>query len=126
MRLVIIGAGGQLGQDLRLALGQHDVVPLGHEQVEVGDAAQVQRVIAAARPDVVINTAAYVQVDACEQEIATSFAVNAAGAGHVARASAACGATLVQVSTDYVYGGQAQRQPLTVSKPSMTWKIWCQ
>ena len=113
MRMLITGARGQLAHDLRQVFAEHELLLLGREQLDICDNDQVQEVIGAARPDAVINTAAFVRVDDAEGEIAQSFAVNAGGAGLVARACADAGATLVQISTDYVYGGQEQREPLT-------------
>ena len=113
MRVLITGARGQLAHDLRRVFAEYDLLLLSREQLDICDNDQVQEVIGAARPDVVINTAAFVRVDDAEGEIAQSFAVNAGGAGQVARACADAGATLVQISTDYVYGGQEQREPLT-------------
>ena len=116
MRVLITGARGQLAYDLRQVFAEHELLLLSREQLDICDNDQVQEVIGAARPDVVINTAAFVRVDDAEGEIAQSFAVNAGGAGQVARACADTGATLVQISTDYVYGGQ-QREPLTEAVP---------
>ena len=113
MRVLITGARGQLAHDLGQVFAEYDLLLLSREQLDICDNDQVQEVIGAARPDVVINTAAFVRVDDAEGEIAQSFAVNAGGAGQVARACADAGATLVQISTDYVYGGQEQREPLT-------------
>ena len=113
MRVLITGARGQLARDLRQVFAEQELLLLSREQLDICDNDQVQEVIGAARPDVVINTAAFVRVDDAEGEIARSFAVNAGGAGQVARACADSGATLVQISTDYVYGGQREREPLT-------------
>ena len=117
MRVLITGARGQLAHDLRQVFAEHELLLLSREQLDICDSDQVQEVIGAARPDAVINTAAFVRVDDAEGEIAQSFAVNAGGAGQVARACADSGATLVQISTDYVYGGQEQRAPLTEAVP---------
>ena len=117
MRVLITGARGQLAHNLERVFAEHELLLLGREQLDICDNDQVQEVIGAARPDVVINTAAFVRVDDAEGEIAQSFAVNAGGAGQVARACADTGATLVQISTDYVYGGQEQREPLTEAVP---------
>ena len=116
MRVLITGGRGQLAHDLGRVFADHDLLLLGREQLDICDNDQVQEVIGVARPDVVINAAAFVRVDDADGEIAQSFAVNAGGAGLVARACADSGATLVQISTDYVYGGQ-QREPLTEADP---------
>ena len=113
MRVLITGGRGQLAHDLGQVFADHDMRLLSRAQLDICDHDQVQEVIGAVRPDVVINTAAFVRVDDAEDEIAQSFAVNTGGAGQVARACADAGATLVQISTDYVYGGQLQQEPLT-------------
>ena len=73
----------------------------------------MDRAIKAHAPDAVINTAAFTHVDSCETEIAQAFRVNAEGPLTLARACAAADVTLVHVSTDYVFGGQAAREPLS-------------
>ena len=113
MRVLITGGRGQLAHDLGQVFAEHELLLLSREQLDICNDDQVQEVIGAARPDVVVNTAAFVRVDDAEGEIAQSFAVNAGGAGQVARACADAGATLVQISTDYVHGGQREREPLT-------------
>jgi dTDP-4-dehydrorhamnose reductase len=104
LRIVVIGANGQLGSDLVRVL-PGEVVGLTHAEVEVCDPASVQGQLDRHRPDVVINTSAYHKVDVCEDEPERSFAVNALAAGNLARACAARGCVLVHVSTDYVFGG---------------------
>src|SRR5947208_3420888 len=81
---------------------------------------QVVAVVQNTRPDVIINTAAYTAVDRAESDAERAFAVNATGAGNVASAAASVGARVIQLSTDYVFGGDraspypvaAQRRPL--------------
>lgn len=104
-RLVITGAGGQLGGYLRsLAAGQgRDVLALTSSQWDITDAAAADRIIQ--RGDVVINCAAYTDVDGAESDEAGAYAVNADGPGHLARACARAGARLIHVSTDYVFDG---------------------
>jgi len=106
-RVLLIGASGQLGTDLRSsAAGRRlALVAVDHDGVDVTDAASVSRAIDAARPDLVINVAAFTNVDRCEDESEHAFAVNAAGALNVAEAAAAHGARTVHVSTDYVFDG---------------------
>ena len=106
-RTLVIGATGQLGQDVVAAFtaAGDTVIGLGHSDLDVTDPAATADAIAAARPDVIVNTAAFHHLDRCEADPATAFAVNATGAWHVARAAAARGAQLVHVSTDYVFDG---------------------
>jgi dTDP-4-dehydrorhamnose reductase len=106
MRLLVFGGWGQLGADLALAAqGRHEMVRPRRDEVDVTDAGAVDRVVAGRRPDVVVDTAAFHRVDACETDPASAFAVNALGALNVARAARRAGARCVYVGTDYVFDG---------------------
>lgn len=107
MRTLVIGASGQLGQDLMKSLGA-DAIGLGHTDLDVTDGVGVSRTIREHRPDWVINTAAFHRVDDCEMNPTLAFAVNATGAANVARAAAEIGAGVVFYSTDYVFGGEGR------------------
>jgi dTDP-4-dehydrorhamnose reductase len=104
-RIVIIGAGGLVGTVLagQGAKRGRDVLALTSAQCDVTDASAVERHIDA--DDAVINCAAYTKVDDAERDEARAWAVNAGGAENVAQACARAGATLVHVSTDYVFSG---------------------
>lgn len=104
-RIVIAGAGGQLGGYLgSLAATQgRDVLALTSSQWDITDPAAAERIVQ--RGDVVINCAAYTDVDGAETDEAAAFAVNEAGPGHIARACARAGARLIHVSTDYAFNG---------------------
>jgi len=112
MRMLLIGANGQLGSDLAKVLPTrgHDLVPLTHADVEVTDAESVEAVMAAYQPDIVLNMAAFHKVDVCEQEIEQTFAVNTFAAQTLALACGQYDAALVHMSTDYVFGGDTERQ----------------
>jgi dTDP-4-dehydrorhamnose reductase len=107
MKTLVIGATGQLGQDLLKALGG-GAVGLGHGDIDVTDGVGVSRIIREQKPDWVINTAAFHRVDDCELNPTLAFAVNATGAANVARAAREIGAGVVFYSTDYVYGGEGR------------------
>jgi dTDP-4-dehydrorhamnose reductase len=119
MRILITGAGGMLGHDLTAAVGAagHEAVALTRAELDIADAGAVQRVIARARPDAVINSAAYTNVDGAETDEATAQAVNGDGPGFVAAAAAATGAWTVHVSTDYVFDGTKAGDPYFESDP---------
>jgi dTDP-4-dehydrorhamnose reductase len=110
MRLLVTGGAGMLGQAVAAAATRlgHDVVALSRAELDITDADHVRRVIAAAEPRAVINCAAWTDVDAAETAEAAATAVNADGAGNVARAAAETGARIVHVSTDYVFDGERQ------------------
>lgn len=106
MRLLVFGGWGQLGSDLALAAdGRHDLVRPRHAEVDVTDPTAVAAAVEAARPDVVIDAAAFHKVELCETHPEQAFAVNAVAPFHVARAARAAGARTVFISTDYVFDG---------------------
>ncbi len=109
-RIALLGATGQLGTDIMKVAARdgRTIQPLGHDEVEVKDPASVQRALAAVEPDVVVNCAAFHQVDRCEEDPADAFQVNGVGALNVARAAGEIGARVLYVSTDYVFDGAKQ------------------
>lgn len=108
MKVIVIGASGQLGSDLCHELASTDLVPLIHSDIEVTDIDSVKQTLRKHQPDVVINTAAYVRVDDCETDRERAFLVNALGARNVAVVAQEIGSRLVHISTDYVFGGEAK------------------
>jgi len=112
--VAILGATGQLGSDIVRAAVAAGIehVGLGHTDVDVTDAKHLAATMDRVRPAVVINSAAFHQVDRCEEDPAESYRVNAVGALLVARAAKEVGARCVFVSTDYVFNGQ--RAPETM------------
>lgn len=108
MKIIVTGANGQLGTDLCKVLAPFELVPLTHNDVEITDMSSVKRAFGRHKPDVVINTAAFVRVDDCETEQDKAFLTNALGARNVAMASQELGAKLVHISTDYVFGGETE------------------
>jgi dTDP-4-dehydrorhamnose reductase len=110
MRVLITGAGGQLGQELQRSAPEHiEVIALGHAELDVGSAEAVATVVKETLPKVIINTAGYTAVDRAEGDQEAAFAVNAAGARNIANAAALARARLIQLSTDYVFDGCAGR-----------------
>ncbi|MGE5225627.1 MAG: dTDP-4-dehydrorhamnose reductase [Planctomycetaceae bacterium] len=106
MRIVVTGAGGGLGRAFLDVVGSHhDVVPLGHADLDVGDHHAVMRTVPLLRPDAVVNCAAFTQVDANETDPDRAFRDNALGPQSLALAARAAGAILLHVSTDYVFDG---------------------
>ena len=108
MKVAVTGAKGQLGSDLCRALHDFEVIPFTHADIEIGDMASVREAMVKHKPAVIINTAAYVRVDDCEDEGERASQVNALGARNVAVVAQELGAKLVQISTDYVFGGEAE------------------
>lgn len=110
MKILVTGAKGQLGTDLCQALRRFDAVPLAHSDIEIADMGSVRQAFTKYRPDVIINTAAYVRVDDCETNPGRAFQVNAIGARNVAVAAHKLGAKLLHISTDYVFGGEGNHR----------------
>jgi dTDP-4-dehydrorhamnose reductase len=108
-RWLVTGCRGMLGQDLVSALatapGGHVVTATNVDSLDVTDPDACLAAVAA--HDIVVNAAAWTAVDDAESQEAGAFAVNAVGAANLARACAASGTRMVQVSTDYVFGGDA-------------------
>ncbi|MGI8551797.1 MAG: dTDP-4-dehydrorhamnose reductase [Dehalococcoidia bacterium] len=109
MRVLLIGASGQLGTDIRRRWSRHEVVAVEHAALELANREQVEQTLAQIRPDAVINTAAFHQVERCEEVPERAFAINTVAVRGLARACAELGAVLMHFSTDYVFDGAAGR-----------------
>jgi len=107
VRIAVTGASGLLGSEVveQARARGWDVAPLTRTELDVRDADAARRMLRAARPDAVVHCAAYTAVDRAESEPDLARAVNVDGTRHVAEATAAIGARLVYVSTDYVFDG---------------------
>jgi len=108
VKVAVTGANGQLGTDLCRALNNFDIIPFKHADIEIADMASVREAMLKHKPAIIINTAAYVRVDDCEDEKDKAFSVNALGARNVAVVAQELGARLMHLSTDYVFGGEAE------------------
>ena len=107
MRVAVVGAQGQLGRDVTeawLAQGA-EVFALGHRDMEIGDVDSVAATLRMLKPGLVINAAAMHHVERCEQDPERAFAVNALGPRNLAMVARDLGATVMQISTDYVFDG---------------------
>src|SRR5271163_110130 len=110
MRIAVTGFKGQVATSLIERAGSKvEVVALGRPSFDLTDRAAVVAGLEAARPDVIINAAAYTEVDKAEAEEAIAVRVNGEGAGHVAEAAAKLGVPLLHLSTDYVFDGALDR-----------------
>jgi dTDP-4-dehydrorhamnose reductase len=107
LKLLVAGAAGMLGRDVVLAAGNagHQVVGFGHAELDIVDEAAMAAKVEAERPDVVINCAAWTDVDGAEENEEEATRVNGAGAGNVAAAATTVGASVVYVGSDYVFDG---------------------
>jgi dTDP-4-dehydrorhamnose reductase len=110
MRIAVTGSRGQVATSLLERAGlRAEVVALGRPAFDLADRPAVFAGLEAARPDVVVNAAAYTAVDKAEGEEATAVRVNGEGAGNVAEAAARLGVSLLHLSTDYVFDGALDR-----------------
>jgi len=108
MRIAVTGRNGQVATSLlekAAAYPQHEVIALGRPAFDLEDPASVRRALTEAKPDLIVNAAAFTAVDKAEQEEALAFAVNATGAGAAAEAAAKLAIPFIHLSTDYVYPG---------------------
>ena len=108
MKILLIGSNGMLGSMLVRMFDGHDLIALDKEDIDITDKQAIIEKGGEIAPAVVINAAAYTDVDRAEDARELAFAVNADGAENVALASKAVGATLVHYSTDYVFPGEAK------------------
>src|SRR5499425_360293 len=112
MKIALLGANGQLGQDLLGALRLHDVHALTRSDFDVTDHARARDKLLQVHPDVVLNTTAYHRVDDCETHAELAYAVNTLAVLNLVRVANDLDAVLVNISTDYVFDGRI-RQPYT-------------
>src|SRR2546425_7246037 len=115
MRILVTGAKGQLGQELQRVLRGEEVIAADRPEYALTDPMLGEKV-AAQRPDLVIHTAAYTDVDGCERNPEIAFAVNAQGTRRVAEGAAKANARLIYLSTDYVFDGK-KTEPYTERDP---------
>jgi dTDP-4-dehydrorhamnose reductase len=118
LKIVVFGATGQVGFEVCRADWPPGTAirPLDRATVDIADRGTVVTALAAERPDLAINLAAYTAVDQAEREPARAFAVNSAGAANVAAACAIIGVPLIHLSTDYVFDG-TKRAPYREDDP---------
>lgn len=102
--ILVVGANGMLGRDLMPLLGER-ARGVDIAEIDITSLESTERVLKTLHPSVVVNCAAYTDVDGCETDVDTAMQVNGEGVGYLAMVSREIGAKLVQVSTDYVFDG---------------------
>jgi dTDP-4-dehydrorhamnose reductase len=118
MKILLIGADGQLGTDLRQTLVSHEVFPTTLLTLNITHLDQVRSVFQSIQPEIVINTAAFHTVDRCETEVMSALEVNGYGVRNLALAAREISATLVHFSTDYVFDGRAKTPYQETDQPN--------
>jgi len=109
MKVLLIGADGQLGTDIQKVIKAPELIPLTISEIDVTSRENVASVIGKHKPDVVINTSAYHRVDDCEDHDQEAFAVNTLGVKNLCLACNGTGSTLLHISTDYVFDGMREK-----------------
>lgn len=117
MKIALLGANGQLGQDLLRALATHDVCAFTRKDFDVTEHARTRAAIMECRPEVVLNTTAYHRVDDCEGQAEIAYAVNALAVLNLVRLANDLDAVLVHLSTDYVFDGKLRQPYIEQSEP---------
>jgi len=107
MRILLLGAQGQLSRELQLCLGdQAELIVMGRERLDLAQPEQIRRRVRELRPSLLVNAAAYTAVDQAEREPEAAFALNATAPAVLAEEAAALGAPLIHFSSDYVFDGR--------------------
>jgi dTDP-4-dehydrorhamnose reductase len=109
MKILLIGALGQLGTDLRKTLAAHEVTPVDKEEIDVCQRRQVDTMVGDLRPEVLVNCSAFNRVDEAEDDPEAAFAVNTFAVRNLALAARRYEAKLVHFSSDYVFDGPVRR-----------------
>lgn len=117
MKILITGCAGQLGRSLVAELDRHVVTAVGHDRLDIARLNDVRCAISTLTPHLVINAAAYNDVDGAESNPLTSYQINALGPRNLALATAAAGVAILHVSTDYVFGGDTDQPYHEYSRP---------
>ncbi|GJL66897.1 MAG: NAD(P)-dependent oxidoreductase [Nitrospirales bacterium] len=110
MKVLLVGAYGQLGHALQQSLTAHDVCAYGKGELDISNRERTGQLLKEVRADIVINAAAYTQVDQAESDISAAYRTNAVGPQNLALIAEALGIPLVHISTDYVFDG-TQTEP---------------
>lgn len=118
MKILLIGSQGQVGAELSKTLPAiGEVTAWSRHDIDLTQLEQLGAKVMAQQPDIVVNAAAYTAVDQAESEADLAHTINAAAPQRLAQAAQDCGATLVHISTDYVFDGQKNRPYLTTDQP---------
>ena len=126
MKILVLGSQGMLGRSLvsrlpgfvNTSFPSIEVIAANHAHVDITQGSNTSRFIAQTMPDIIVNCAAFTNVDACETHISEAFAVNATGAKHIALAGKETGAKILHISTDYVFDGTKNQSYVETDLPN--------
>ena len=119
MRILVIGAKGMLGSELCGVFGtQYETLAWDLEEIDITDRIEARKRLLDARPDLIVNTAAFVDMEACEADPEKAWLVNAVGAQNLALAAAEMDCRLLYISSDYIFDGAAVVPYDEVSRPN--------
>ncbi len=118
MRILLLGANGQLARDLVPALAHDEVIGLSHAELDITNGPPLEAIVRKYQPACLINTAAFHRVDDCEQQVEKSFAVNTVAVHNLVRAANCAGAVVVHFSTDYVFDGSKRAAYIESDRPN--------
>jgi len=118
VNVLLTGRGGQVGSELQAIL--HPAVATDHAMLDLANAVAISRTIRDAKPDVIVNAAAYTAVDKAETEPDVAMRINAVAPGVLAEEAKRVGALLVHYSTDYIFGGTKRAPYLETDMPNPT------
>lgn len=118
MRILLAGCLGQLGRTIQETWREHELVVPGEAEFDITDWPTASQVVRESKPDVVLNAAAYTDVDACEANPDLAYRVNALGPRHLASACLQAGAALVHISTNCVFDGKSTRPYMEFDQPN--------
>jgi dTDP-4-dehydrorhamnose reductase len=124
IKILILGAKGMLGQDLAKVLADYNLILWDFADIDITDKNQVDSKIGELKPDIIINCAAFTNVDACESEVDKATMVNGLAVGYLADIAKQIGAILVQISTDYVFNGKNKKGYIEISQEFLPLNVY--
>jgi len=119
MRILLLGKNGQVGWELqRTLVTLGEVYATDYPEIDLGDVLGIRSLVRAVKPDVIVNAAAYTDVDKAEKEVSQAYAINATAPGVLAEEALELGAGLVHYSTDYIFDGKKSLPYIEDDKPN--------
>lgn len=119
MKIAVIGAKGMLGREICRALAsRHDLLAWDIDDIDITDRARTLDLLGAERPELIVNSAAFVDLESCENQPDKAWLINAVGAQNLALAAQQAGSSLVYISTDYIFDGASQVDYDEVAQPN--------